>query len=84
MKKSILFILSLLCFQVLFSQGIIKENDSTEHSNDEVLQKNDQKKLTSKEKYAIKMLKSGYRTKSIILKTKLTKKRLRELKKEYL
>ena len=81
MRKTILLIISIFCIQLLFSQELIKENDNSVNSKEKNIQK---KELTSKEKYAIKMLKSGYRTKSIMIKTFLTRKRLRELKKEYL
>ena len=40
--------------------------------------------LTANEKYAVKMLKSGYKIKSIMLQTKLTKQRIKELRKENL
>ena len=76
-----MLIISIFCIQLLFSQELIKENDNSVNSKEKTIQK---KELTSKEKYAIKMLKSGYRTKSIMIKTFLTRKRLRELKKEYL
>ena len=39
---------------------------------------------TANEKYAVKMLKSGYKIKSIMLQTKLTKQRIKELRKENL
>ena len=40
--------------------------------------------LTSKEKYALKMLKQGYSIKSIQLQTNIDKKRIKEIKKSYL
>ncbi len=40
--------------------------------------------LTSKEKYVLKMLKQSYSMKSIMLQTNVDKKRIKEIKKEYL
>ncbi|MEC8967771.1 MAG: hypothetical protein VX756_01375 [Bacteroidota bacterium] len=40
--------------------------------------------LTSKEKYALKMLKQGYSITSIQLQTNIDKKRIKEIKKSYL
>mgnify|MGYP001484513087 FL=1 len=40
--------------------------------------------LTSKEKYALKMLKQGYSITSIHLQTNIDKKRIKEIKKSYL
>lgn len=40
--------------------------------------------LTSKEKYALKMLKQGYSITSIHLQTNIDKKRIKEIKKNYL
>lgn len=42
------------------------------------------KELTSSEKYALKMLKNSYSVKSIMAQTNLEKKRIKEIKKEYL
>ena len=39
--------------------------------------------LTSKEKYALKMLKQGYSITSIQLQTNIDKKRIKEIKKSY-
>ncbi len=84
MKKTILFISSIFFFQFSFSQEINKENEVPENNNKEISLQKEQKELTSNEKYAIKMLKSGYKIKSIILQTRLTKQRVKELKKEHL
>ena len=40
--------------------------------------------LTSKEKYALKMLKQGYSITSIHLQTNIDKKRIKEIKRSYL
>ena len=40
--------------------------------------------LTSKEKYALKMLKQGYSITSIQLQTNIDKKRIKEIKRSYL
>lgn len=40
--------------------------------------------LTSKEKYALKMLKQGYSITSIQLQTNIDKKRIKEIKKSFL
>ena len=39
--------------------------------------------LNSIEKYALKMLKNGYKMKSIILQTNLEKKRIKQIRKRY-
>ena len=81
MKKTILLLIATFCLQGIFSQEIIKENKDHENKTKEVEQKPE---LTPNEKYAIKKLKSGYKIKSIMLQTKITKQRIKELKKENL
>ena len=54
------------------------ENASTENTTNVV------NELTSKEKYALKMLKQGYSITSIQLQTNIDKKRIKEIKKSYL
>ena len=54
------------------------ENASKENTTNVV------NELTSKEKYALKMLKQGYSITSIQLQTNIDKKRIKEIKKNYL
>lgn len=54
------------------------ENASKENTTNVV------NELTSKEKYALKMLKQGYSITSIQLQTNIDKKRIKEIKKSYL
>ena len=54
------------------------ENASKENTTNGV------NELTSKEKYALKMLKQGYSITSIQLQTNIDKKRIKEIKKSYL
>ena len=54
------------------------ENPSKENTTNVVSE------LTSKEKYALKMLKQGYSITSIQLQTNIDKKRIKEIKKSYL
>jgi len=54
------------------------ENASKENTTNVV------NELTSKEKYAFKMLKQGYSITSIQLQTNIDKKRIKEIKKNYL
>ena len=83
MKKSILLIAAFFCFQVFYSQEVSKEKKEELSKQDTIVNENS-KPLTANEKYAVKMLKSGYKIKSIVLQTNLTKQRVRELKKEHL
>ena len=54
------------------------ENASKENTTNVV------NELTSKEKYALKMLKQGYSITSIQLQTNIDKKRIKEIKKNFL
>lgn len=83
MKKTSLILVATFCLQGIFSQEISKENKTPEKklNEKEIVKKPE---LTANEKYAVKMLKSGYKIKSIMLQTKLTKQRIKELRKENL
>ena len=48
------------------------------------LDNNAKAELSAKEKYALKMLKQSYSIKSIQLQTNIDKKRIKEIKKEYI
>ncbi len=62
------------------NNNFLKKTDNTAKENTT----NVVNELTSKEKYALKMLKQGYSITSIQLQTNIDKKRIKEIKRSYL
>lgn len=80
---STLLFLSFIVFS--FSQSDStrqQEVDSLKVST--IVKQNTESSLTNKEKYVLKMLRQGYSTKSIELQTNMSKRRIKEIKKDYL
>ena len=80
-----------LLFNGLNSSAQSKTTQSDSFSDSKVqnikkssLDNNAKAELSAKEKYALKMLKQSYSIKSIQLQTNIDKKRIKEIKKEYI